>query len=192
MRLAWLAVFFVTMSAAAAHAVVAGELLSRVKEKYRDLNMLAADVDQTKTSPYLSRPLKSVVRMALRSGIVTWETVSPVPSMITLTNGQIVVTGAGQTQRTLPRSPQADALLTLIEGLVRADWLGLERDCVITATGALTLQAVPRPASKLVFLKNLEFRFHDSLKLERITITTADETTELAFRTLTLGGMDGK
>jgi outer membrane lipoprotein-sorting protein len=160
------------------------DLFARVRARYAAITSLSATVDQTKSSPLLKRPLKSLVRLSLREGVIRWEVLSPVPATMILNGGSVTLVGSDGKEQPMRGGQEARQLFTLIEQIIKADWSGLAAACTVTNPGPRTLVLEPLPQAKLAFLKQLIFHFDENLDLKELSIVTPGESTLLQFRHL--------
>jgi hypothetical protein len=151
--------------------------LADVKTHYAGTKGLEADIEQTKTSPYLTKPLLSKIHLAVKPGEIRWEVKEPVASTF-------VFDESGKSP--FPENDKTKALIGFIKSLVTVDFPAIEREFTLEASGQ-KLIATPRAGSPLAgMIKRMELGFAPDLTLSTLDIDAANEATHLVFRSLTL------
>lgn len=161
-------------AAAVAREVTPGAL----RAAYAEVQQVTAEIEQTKSSPFLFRPLVSRIHMEYGNGRVLWRVTEPVRGELVFDNGRVSGDSAA------PLSSGAAEILAPLTRLFRAVFsfdfaaLGQDFDLVFSAN---VLEARTRAGSELAFVKRLVFRFNPDLSPASVAVETGDETTELKF-----------
>lgn len=151
--------------------------LPLVKAHYAGTKGLDAEIEQTKVSPFLVKPLVSKIHLTAKPGQIRWEVREPVAA-------SFVFDDSGKSP--FPENDKTKALVSFIKALVTVDFALIEKDFDLVPDGA-ALIATPRQASALAgMIKSLTLRFDDNLSLKSLHIDAANETTDLIFKSLTL------
>ncbi len=155
-----------------------------LRARYAGIRSLTADVVQVKEGRFWARPLESRIRLAYTPERITWETVAPVRSTVTISGDRLVVADAtGKTRElgALAGDPRVVALLGFIRALVAVDLDAIERDFTIRF-GDGELVATPRDGSRLRLFDRIRLRFDASDDLVDMELVTPTERTRLSFR----------
>ena len=151
--------------------------LPLVKAHYAGTSGLDAAIEQTKVSPFLMKPLVSKIHLTVKPGEIRWEVREPVAATF-------VFDESGKSP--FPDNDKTRALIAFIKALVTVDFVAIEREFTLEMKGA-SLVAMPRSSSPLAgMIKSMALGFADDLTLKTLDIVAANETTHLAFKTLTL------
>jgi hypothetical protein len=149
-----------------------------LKAAYANVHMLSAEIEQTKSSPYLYKPLVSRIHLEYADGRVLWRILEPVRGEVIFDNGRISTDGTV----TLPpeAAERMAPLMRLLQAVFSVDLAVIEKDFDLVISEN-SLEARPRPGSEVSFVKRLVFRFQPDLSPAQVTVETGDETTELKF-----------
>ena len=160
--------------------VVLAEGLTResLQAAYTNVRTLSADIEQTKSSPYLFKPLVSTIHLEYANGRIVWRVLEPVRGELVFDEGKISsdVPGLlppGAAERMIP-------LMRLFRAIFSVDLAAIEQDFDLRFS-ANVLEAQSRAGSQLTLVKKLVFQFAPNLFPERITVDVEGETTELRF-----------
>lgn len=167
---------WVLVTCSVAHAE--GLTRESLKAAYSDIRMLSAEIEQTKSSPYLYKPLVSMVHMEYAGGRVLWRILKPVRGEMVFDNGSISIEATaalppGAADRMAP-------LMRCFRAIFSVDFAAIEKDFDLLISEN-SLEAASRPGSDVSFVKRLVFRFGPDLSLAQVTVEAEDETTELTF-----------
>ena len=161
-------------------AFVHAETLTRgsLQATYANVRMLSAEIEQTKSSPYLFKPLVSKIYMEYANGRILWRVFEPARGEIVFDNGKISTDATG----VLP--PEAlekmMPLMRLFRAIFSVDLTAIEADFDLRFAES-SLEATSRPGSDFSLVKQLVFHFGPTLFPDRIVVEVAGETTELKF-----------
>jgi hypothetical protein len=176
-------------------------LHQRLRRKYRGMSRFKSDVNQIKTSPYLSVPLRSTVRLEWEKGRVLWKTLKPVASEVWIADGRIRVTDASGRVTDLvnsaagglqgPAQRVLGAVVLFIEQLFSFDLVELEKDFSFSESGN-SLYATVRPDSRVDFFRSFTLSFDEDLTLKKLVLQELSGQTEMEFTGVELesGGTD--
>jgi outer membrane lipoprotein-sorting protein len=155
-----------------------------LRARYAGIRSLSADVVQVKEGRFWARPLESRIRLTYTPEKITWETVAPVRSTVTIAGDKLVVADAsGKTRElgALAGDPRVVALLGFIRALIAVDLEAIERDFTIRY-GDGELVATPREDARLKLFDSVRLRFDASDDLSGMELVTPTERTRLSFR----------
>lgn len=155
-----------------------------LRARYAGIRSLSADVVQVKEGRFWARPLESRIRLTYTPERITWETVAPVRSTVTIAGDKLVVAdSAGKTRElgALAGDPRVVALLGFIRSLIAVDLEAIERDFTIRY-GDGELVATPREGARLKLFETVRLRFDASDDLTGMELVTPTERTRLSFR----------
>ncbi|HEX9051269.1 MAG TPA: outer membrane lipoprotein carrier protein LolA [Anaeromyxobacter sp.] len=155
-----------------------------LRARYAGIRALSADVVQVKEGRFWARPLESRIRLTYTPERITWETVAPVRSTVTIAGDRLVVADAsGKTRElgALAGDPRVVALLGFIRALVAVDLEAIERDFTLRY-GDGEVVATPRPGARLALFERIRLRFDAHDDLTGMELVTATERTRLSFR----------
>ncbi len=155
-----------------------------LRARYAGIRSLSADVVQVKEGRFWARPLESRIRLTYTPERITWETLAPVRSTVTIAGDRLVVADAsGKTRElgALAGDPRVVALLGFIRSLIAVDLEALERDFTIRY-GDGELVATPREGARLKLFESIRLRFDERDDLTGMELVTPTERTRLAFR----------
>jgi hypothetical protein len=155
-----------------------------LRARYAGIRSLSADVVQVKEGRFWARPLESRIRLTYTPERITWETVAPVRSTVTIAGDRLVVADAsGKTRElgALAGDPRVVALLGFIRSLIAVDLPAIERDFTIRY-GDGELVATPREGARLKLFDSIRLRFDASDDLAGMELVTPTERTRLSFR----------
>jgi hypothetical protein len=164
------------------HTLAKAETLqSELRNTYANVTFLRADVAQEKTGKYMARPIKSICQMEWRKGTITWKTLKPIASEITIVNGAITVTDSdGKQNKVSSNPPEVAALVRFLEELFAFDITALEKDFSFDSTHR-TLTGTVKPSSALRFLRSFTLKFDEKLVLNRLEIEDTKGKTTMVF-----------
>jgi hypothetical protein len=154
-----------------------------LRARYAGIRSLTADVVQVKEGRFWARPLESRIRLTYTPERIVWETLSPVPSTVTIEGDRLAVAdAAGKTRElgALAGDPRVGALLRFIRSLIAVDLDALDRDFAIRY-GDGELVATPRDGTPRLF-ESVRLRFDPRDDLTDMELATATERTRLSFR----------
>ncbi len=172
------------MMAAALAASPARLAPDALRARYAGIRSLGADVVQVKEGRFWARPLESRIRLEYTPEKITWETLAPVRSTVTISGDRLVVAdAAGKTRElgALAGDPRVVALLRFIRSLVAVDLAAIERDFVVRY-GDGELVATPREGAGPKLFERIRLRFDDRDDLAGMELVTSTERTRLTFR----------
>jgi hypothetical protein len=155
-----------------------------LRARYAGIRALSADVVQVKEGRFWARPLESRVRLTYTPEKITWETIAPVRSTVTIAGDKLVVADASGKPRelgALAGDPRVVALLGFIRSLITVDLEAIERDFTIRY-GDGELVATPREDARLKLFDSVRLRFDASDDLTGMELVTPTERTRLSFR----------
>ncbi len=155
-----------------------------LRARYAGIRSLTADVVQVKEGRYWARPLESRIRLEYTPEKITWETVAPVRSTVTIAGDRLVVADAtGKTRElgALAGDPRVVALLGFIRSLIAVDLAAIERDFTLQY-GDGEVVATPREGSRLKLFESIRLRFDARDDLTGMELVTTTERTRLTFR----------
>lgn len=161
--------------------------LKSIQEHYRGIKEISAEIDQTKTSPLLLRPLQSKVKLSFKDEILSWEVSGQEPWRIRFAaDGKTEFLNASKALAEIPADAKAklDRTLALVRKILIMD-PALEKDFVQTLKGE-TLLIKPKGQENSVFFESIEILFQKNADIRRILLKTADDETTLNFHTLHL------
>lgn len=163
-----------------APGVTSAQELTResLQAAYAHVATSTAEIEQTKSSPYLFKPLVSRIHMEYGNGRVLWRVIEPVRGELVFDNGRI----SGDSAATLPpgAAERMAPLMRLFRAVCSFDFAALKQDFDLVFS-ANVLEARAHTGSELSFVKRLVFRFNPDLSPASVAVETADETTELKF-----------
>jgi len=154
-----------------------------LRARYGGLAGLDADVVQVKEGKYWARPFESRVKLRYTPARVEWETVAPVHALAVIEGSALWLVGPDGKKRDLGPAagdPRLGAILGFVRSLLSVDLDGIERDFVLTY-GPGSLEATPRPGSRLALFRSVKLRFGPDLDIVSVDLETADEKTHLGF-----------
>lgn len=145
---------------------------------YANVRMLTAEIEQTKSSPYLYKPLVSRIHLEYTDRHVLWRILEPVRGEVVFDNGKVSTDGTV----TLPpeAAERMAPLMRLLQAVFSVDLAVIEKDFDLVISEN-SLEARSRPGSEVSVVKRLVFRFRPDLSPAQVTVETGDETTELKF-----------
>jgi hypothetical protein len=155
-----------------------------LRARYAGIRSLSADVVQVKEGRFWARPLESRIRLTYTPEKITWETVAPVRSTVTIAGDRLVVAdAAGKTRElgALAGDPRVVALLGFIRSLIAVDLAAIERDFVVQF-GDGELVATPREGGRVKLFQSIRLRFDGNDDLAGMELATSTERTRLSFR----------
>jgi len=149
-----------------------------LRAAYANVQMLSAEIEQTKSSPYLYKPLVSRIHLEFAAGRVLWRILEPVHGELVFDNGKISTDGTV----TLPpeAAERMAPVLRFFQAVFSVDLAVIEKDFDLVFSES-SLEARSRPGNEGAFVKRLVFRFQPDLSPAQVTVETGDETTELKF-----------
>lgn len=161
--------------------------MKAIQDHYRGLTKLKAEVEQTKTSPLLIRPLKSLLTLEYSEKTLSWSMKGQEPWKVRFDGkGQAQVLSNDKALAEIPREARAklDRTLGLIHKILVMD-PSLEKDFTQTLTQQ-TLSITPKSKDHSVFFEGVEVTFKSNADIDFIILRTADDETRLSFRSLEL------
>ncbi len=168
------AIFVVTSISATAQPLTKEAL----KAAYSGGRAITAEIEQSKSSPYLFKPLVSRVHLQMHDATVVWRVLEPVRGELVLENGRVSSDGAialppGSTERMAP-------LLRLLRAVFSVDFDVLAVDFDLTFS-ANEVEARARPTTQAPLIERLVIRFHPDLTPALVVVDAKDEHAELKF-----------
>lgn len=155
-----------------------------LRARYAGIRSLSADVVQVKEGRFWARPLESRIRLTYTPERITWETVAPIRSTVTIAGDTLAVADASGKTRALGAlagDPRVVALLGFIRSLIAVDLEAIERDFTIRY-GDGELVATPREGGRLKLFESVRLRFDASDDLTGMELVTPTERTRLSFQ----------
>jgi outer membrane lipoprotein-sorting protein len=160
--------------------------LEGLKNKYANLESLQAEIDQTKKSRFLFKPLKSQVKLTYSKKELRWEMVSPFSQIVLVRDNALVTKSTESAKEEITPIVQGSKLHYLslfFRALFSMDLKVLEKQFTLSFAGQV-MTALPQKNSELSFIKEMTFVFDDDLRLDRVKVSAQEEETELQFRSL--------
>jgi len=188
-RRAYLVVFALIFWTGQAFAGLTREALNR---QYRGLKGFTGSAVQTRSSPYLLKPLRSEVQIAYENEILSWqvqgqdkfEVKFPAKGQPELVSGD-GVKGGSDTHNSVASNMPAAARRKLLETLkaLRSLMLldpKLDDDFLVTVKGQ-ELWIIPRPNQSNIFFEEIVLLFDPAMQLQSMRLKTQDDVTQLTF-----------
>lgn len=180
------------------HAIDVSE--AALVKKYGKVGHMSARVEQTKTSPYLFKPMKSKVNLNYTPEEIIWEYTEPFKKVIRIRPDTLVTEaggagGATKTEATTPGAKPArqgehvlplgegtkiHALMSFLRALFGLDFSVLKKDFDLTFTGH-QLRAVVKKQSQLTFIESLSLVFDENLVPQTLEVISTGEKLNLRF-----------
>ena len=161
--------------------------LALLREKYASLKEFHAGVEQTKTSPYLLRPLKSKVKIDFAADRLTWTAAGEKPLQVYFpSRGSPVLESQGGLPTALPEPTRLKLMHTLeaVRDLVTMD-PKLEERFTLKIEGQ-DLQVMPRAEGAPVFFRSIILSFDTQQELKSMRLVSDEDETQLTFESLVL------
>ncbi len=155
-----------------------------LRARYAGIRSLSADVVQVKEGRFWARPLESRIRLAYTPEKITWETLAPIRSTVTIAGDRLVVADAsGKTRElgALAGDPRVVALLGFIRSLIAVDLDAIERDYTLRY-GDGEVVATPRDGARGRLVESIRLRVEAQDDLTGMELATPTERTRLTFR----------
>lgn len=145
---------------------------------YARVKSLRAEIEQTRTSPYLYKPLVSRVQLECAGGRIVWRVLEPFRGEVVF--DQSGVASAGGAALPPGAAEKMAPLLRLLRAIFWVDLAAMEKDFHVRIAGD-TLEATPRVEAGFGSLRKLLFRFGPDLAPVQITVDAGPDVTELKF-----------
>lgn len=161
----------------------AAELSRQALEaKYRGIKSFSAEATQTKTSPYLLKPLESKVKLSFKNERLSWQVEGQEPLEVQFEAGRMprLMASAKGPALELPPAAESKLLETLsaVRDLILMDPRLDERFLLTVKKRELRIQA---KTGESVFFKEIVLAFDSELSLHSMLFRAADDETRLSF-----------
>jgi hypothetical protein len=150
-----------------------------LRKKYRTLVSLSANVDQSKTAPYLLRPLKSKIHFSYAKGSIDWHVLPPVEANIHIDRtGILVKDSKGNAQGKVPNGmlKMTGTLLDMLGGEVSSENKQISVD---EMENCLTWR--PEGTATGGGISSMSFFFDPQQIISQVRIVSGQELTVLIF-----------
>lgn len=161
--------------------------LKQVQDHYRGIKSISAEIEQTKTSPLLLRPLRSKVQLKFEGEVLSWSVAGQEPWRIRfLKDGKTEFLSSSKVLKDIPADAKAklDRTMALVRKILLMDQ-SLNQDFNQVIVGD-TLQISPKSKDKSVFFEKVGIEFDKKLEIKSISLKTAEDDTLLVFTKLIL------
>lgn len=162
--------------------------IEALKEHYQHVKSISADVKQTKTAPYLFKPIISQILLSYEKNKITWETTAPTKQTIVIQNNELYSISDEGVQENIPiaKSPQGAKLLSFFNSLFSMDFNALQNSFQLVFSGQ-QMEALPKKDSGLQFINKMTFDFDKNLNIHTVTVEAGQENTKMLFSNVVIG-----
>jgi hypothetical protein len=153
----------------------------RISSFYQKIKRIEATLVQTKTAPYLIKPLKSDIELTVHNDVITWQVRSGRPFTLTISDNKMEMVDENG-KPLLSMNDKGAALsapfMTTLSALIKGDMVQLQKSHEVTAVGS-TLKLRAREAKDPI--REIEFRLDKNLAPVQITLYIGEEKVQLDF-----------
>lgn len=165
--------------------VLSEENLKRIFEKDVDVS---SDVEQTKYSQFLFKPMVSKIKLRYSKNLITWEYTEPFKKVITINSDGVMKdkNSAGNEAAEIQSNAGLKSVFNFIRSIFSLNFEELRKDFLIDFSKN-AISAISRADSRVKFVKSMNFEFDSNLLPSRFVIDSDSEKMELVFRNFKIG-----
>ena len=176
----------IALSSVTAFAADASLQVKQWLAPFRSMTVVRGEFEQQKKMPLLSRPFLSQGKfLSVKDKGLVWDTLSPVPSKLIMTPGQLVQEAGGRQQVFKATGTGFDGLALLLPSLLNGDLKQLQNYFALKASGIAsnwTLSLTPKPEELVAMIQEIVVTGGQG-ELKSILLSGADkDTTHIVFR----------
>ena len=154
--------------------------VEKLTAHFKNIKHIDAQIEQTKKSELLTRPMKSKVKLLVDNEVVTWQTLSPVASKMVWNKAGLKVVDASGQGHAVPPNPGLGKTLGIVRSLVTADLAGLQSEFDLRTEGQNLIATPKRRAESTI--QEIKIEFGSNLQLRRVEVELNKESLELEFK----------
>lgn len=161
------------------------ENLKRIFEKNAEVS---SDVEQTKYSQFLFKPMVSKIKLRYSKDLITWEYTEPFKKVITINSNGVMkdLNSAANEAAEIQSNAGLKPVFNFIRSIFSLNFEELRKDFLIDISKDAIL-AISRADSRVKFVKSMKFEFDSNLHPSRFVIDSDSEKMELVFRNFKIG-----
>ena len=162
--------------------------LQTLKDHYFNIKSITAEVKQTKTAPYLFKPILSQIILTYEKNKISWQTKTPTKQTLIIQNNELFSISEKGILENIPlsKSPQGAKLIGFFKSLFSMDFDSIQRSFQLSFKEQ-QMVAIPKKDSGLNFIDKMSFYFDKNLNISSVVIEAGQEKTQMVFSNVITG-----